>query len=59
MQNPILSPRARMVVITLVLLAAVTWLQQQHLANTAHMHALLVLVLVGFLAFWMAQGKPK
>jgi hypothetical protein len=59
MKNPILTPTARMVAIGLALLAAVVWLQQQHLANAAHEHALIILVLVGFVAFWMAQDPRK
>jgi hypothetical protein len=59
MKNPILTPTARMVAIGLALLAAVAWLQQQHLADAAHEHALVILVFVGFLAFWMAQGPRK
>jgi hypothetical protein len=53
------TPLARIVALGLALLAAVVWLQLQHLAVADHEHALLVLVLVGFLAFWMAQGRRE
>jgi hypothetical protein len=59
MKSPILTPMARMIAIGLALLAAVVWLQQQHLAVAAHEHALIILVFVGFVAFWMAQSPRK
>lgn len=59
MKRGSLTSMIRAVAIALALLAAVAWLQQQHLADAAHERALLVLVLVGFLALWMAQGRRR
>ena len=49
----------RVVVIAGVMLAVVAWLQQHHLAPVEQEHALIALVILGYLAFWMTQGRRR
>ena len=48
---------ARLVALGLVILNIVVWLQGQHLAPTAHERALIALVALGYLAWWMIQER--
>ena len=59
MKKRFVTPTMRMVAIGLTLLAVVVWLQLQHLTLADHEHALIALVGVGYLAFWMAQGHRR
>ena len=49
----------RVVAIGGVVLAVVAWLQQQHLAPIELEHALVALVFLGYLVFWVTQGRPR
>ncbi len=48
---------ARLVALGLVLLNIVLWLQGLHLAPAAHERALIALVALGYLAWWIFQER--
>lgn len=48
---------ARLLALGLVLLNMVLWLQGLHLEPAAHERALMALVVLGYLAGWMTQGR--
>lgn len=49
----------RIVAIGGVVFAVVAWLQRQHLAPIELEHALVALVFLGYLAFWVTQGRRR
>jgi hypothetical protein len=48
---------ARLVALGLVLLNIVLWLQGLHLEPAAHERALIALVALGYLAWWITQER--
>ena len=48
---------ARLVALALVLLNIVLWLQGLHLAPDTHERALIALVALGYLAWWITQER--
>lgn len=52
-----LTSIARLVALGLVLLNIVLWIQGLHLAPDAHERALIALVVLGYLAWWMMQER--
>jgi hypothetical protein len=57
MKHTRLLRTVRVVAIAGVGLATVAWLQQQPLAPADMEHVLITLVFLGYLAFWITQGR--
>ena len=57
MQNRFHTSTVRLVALVLVLLDIVFWLQGLHLEPAAHERALIALVVLGYLAWWMLQER--
>jgi hypothetical protein len=59
MNRHAVASTARLLALGLVLLDVMIWLQGRHLAPIVHERALIALVGLGFLTWWMIQGREN